>query len=125
MADYKYEYRADKNEREEIERIRAQYAPASERQQKTDRLKELNKRAKRPATIAALTAGICGALLFGLGMTLSIEWNQLLWGIVAGAGGIAFLALTLPLHSALTKRGKKKYGAEIIKLSDELLKGDE
>ena len=31
MADYKYEYRADKNEREEIERIRAQYAPASER----------------------------------------------------------------------------------------------
>lgn len=125
MAKFEYEYNASTDgERREIERIRAAYAPKDERAQKLERLKELNERAKRPATIAAITAGTVGTLLFGLGMCLCIEWNELLWGIVCGLCGIAILACALPLHSKLQKRGKEKYGKEILELSEELLKDE-
>ena len=41
-----------------------------------------------------------------------------------GLCGIAILACALPLHSKLQKRGKEKYGKEILELSEELLKDE-
>ena len=122
MDKFEYEYTAvPDDERQEIERIRALYAPADDRTAKIEKLKDLNARARRPATIAAITLGVIGTIFFGLGMCLSIEWNELVFGIVLGLCGIAILAVTLPVHSHLLKKGKEKYGKEILKLSDELL----
>lgn len=123
MADFEYKYSArDESERREIERIKNAYAPKDERQQKVEKLKRLNEKARRPAIITALTLGIAGTLIFGFGMCLCLVWDEFVWGICAGVLGILLLGITPPLHSRLLKRGAEKYGGEILKLSDELLK---
>ena len=121
MDKFEYEYRPESDEeRKQIEKIRAFYAPEEENNLK--KLKKLHSKARTPATAAAAATGTAGFVLFGLGMTFSIEWDMLTAGIITGLIGIVILAATLPLHSALIKRGRKKYGKEIVELSDRLLK---
>ncbi len=120
MDKFEYEYSsADEGKKREIERIRAMYAQDGESDM--EKLKRLNKKARMPATVCAAATGVCGTLLFGTGMCLSIEFDNLLWGIIVGLAGIVVLAVTVPLHSLLIKRGRKKYGKEIVELSDKML----
>ena len=118
---FRYTYSAPTEaERGEIERIRDAYRTDAGAE-KLARLKKLDKRVKNSAVIAALTLGILGFLLFGLGMSMTLAWGQYAGGIAGAVAGAVPMALAAPAHAAVLKRGKKKYGAEIVRLSEELL----
>ena len=90
---FEYGYSAPTaGERREIEGIRSKYMPADERQQKLERLKALDRKVKRPAVLLAAVLGVCGVLLFGLGMCMVLEWTLYLWGSLVALAGIALAA---------------------------------
>lgn len=119
---FSYTYSAPtEEERREIEDIRSAYAPATESEDKLTKIRALNERATRPARIAALTLGIGGILLFGLGMSMTLAWELIAGGIVVAAIGMLATIVANPVRRALLNLGKRKYGAEILRLTDELL----
>ena len=113
------------SERREIEDIRRQYSAPQEPQSALARLKELDARVKRAPAALALTLGVCGLLVFGLGITMVLEWAMSAGGIAVAAVGALMMAAAYPIYNTVLKRLKKKYAPEILKLSDELLNVNE
>lgn len=119
---FHYTYSAPtEEERKEIESIRKQYAPEQRTESKLQRLRRLDTKVKRTPTVAALVFGIVGTLVFGLGLTMVLEWNLWLWGILCAVFGGALAAIAYPIHAYLFQRYKRRYGTEILKLSEEIL----
>ena len=108
-------------ERKEIDSIRRQYAPQEKTETKLERLRRLDALVKNTAVIWSLVFGVIGCLIFGLGLTMVLEWNILLWGIVLMVIGSVPMAIAFPVYNKLLKKGKAKYGDEILRLSEELL----
>ena len=111
------------HERREIEEIRRQYLPAEERDSALVRLKKLAAHVKKVPLCVSVTAGVCGALIFGLGMAMSLEWGLLAGGIAVAAAGALCMAAAYPVRKFLLKKLKTKHAAEILRLSGELLSG--
>ena len=120
---FEYSYSAPtEEEKREIASIRRQYeAVLDSPQSKFVRLKALDAKVKNTATCVSLILGVVGILVFGLGLTLVLEWEQLVWGIVVMLVGSVPTALAYPVYGLLLRKGKKKYGGEILRLSKELL----
>lgn len=108
-------------ERREIEGIRRQYRLEEKNESKMERLRRLHSLVAGSATAASLAAGVVGLLIFGTGMALALEFDELLIGIIISVIGVAPIALAYPIYKSMMLRGKKKYGEEIIRLSDEML----
>ncbi len=124
MKDEKFNYMysaPSETERKEIERIRNAYLTESGKNEKLERIKKLDDKVRRTPMIIAVTLGIIGALLFGLGMAMSLEWNLLAGGIAVAAGGIIPMSAAYPVYKSVQDGLKKKYGDEILRLSSELL----
>ncbi len=122
---FKYTYSAPtQEERREIESIRAAYE-RNPRAEKLARLRRLNARVKNAAMSIALSLGVVGVLVFGLGMAMTLSWGMIAAGVAVSAAGIVPMALTAPAYNFILRRGKKKYGEEIVRLSEELLDEDE
>lgn len=117
---YSY-YAPNESERREIENIKKQYIFAPKREDKLERLRELNKRVTQPPMIVSLTMGIIGVLITGLGMAMVLEWNIMVWGIIVGVIGLAVAAVAYPVYREILNRNKRRYGRQIIELSNELL----
>ena len=133
-ADFEFRYSADEHKRRnsEIERIRNQYIVKKETEQEADimknqqedkleRLKKLDEKAKQPALIVSLALGVGGTLVLGLGMSMCLAMDMMVLGIIIGVLGMVTLALAFPAHQYLLKKGKEKYRDEIVELSQELL----
>jgi hypothetical protein len=120
---FEYTYSAPtERERREIESIRKQYvAEEKTTEDAIERIKALNAKVNGGATTLALILGIVGILTFGLGLTMVLEWDIWLWGIILMAVGCIPMALAYPSHTWMIKKGRKKYGEEIVRLSDEIL----
>lgn len=119
---FDYTYSAPtENERREIESIRSQYAPATQSDGKLERLRRLNKRVTRPPLIIGIVTGVLGLLVMGAGMAMVLEWNIIVRGIIVGLSGLAIAAVAYPVYRAVLGRNKRKYGRQIIELSNELL----
>ncbi len=117
-----YTYKAPtESERRRAESIVKEYI-GKDSQNPYERLLLLDKKVKTPPIAVSLTLGIVGILIFGLGMAMCLEWSLFLWGAIVAAIGIVPLALAYPVYSLLLKRNKKKYGEQILKLGEELLK---
>lgn len=115
-------------QQEEINQIRKKYAP--QEQDKMAQLRALDASAAKKAVLPALTLGIIGALLLGVGMSLVMsEFGALLGtsampvGIAVGLLGIAILASAYPVYHRTLKKERAKIAPEIIRLSDELMHG--
>ncbi len=108
-------------ERREIDSIRRQYEEG-EGESKLTTLRRLHARVKRSARIFALSLGIGGCLIFGLGLTMILEWGLPLYGVLVSLIGGVGMGLAYPVYQRLFKRNKKKYGGEILRLSEELLR---
>ncbi len=85
-------------------------------------MRALDKKVRAPATALALTLGVIGTLVFGAGLALVLEGGLFARGIAVSLAGGVLLALAYPVHAAILKRNKKKYGKEILRLADELAK---
>ena len=127
MSDKKFRYTytaPTEEERREIESIRAAYRK-DVRSEKLERLRRLNARVKNGAMSVALTLGVLGLLVFGLGMTMILEWGILAGGVAVSVAGVLPMAAAGPAYNFVLRRGKEKYGEEIVRLSEELLGDDD
>jgi len=92
---------------------------------KVRQLKKLDERAKLPAFVTAMTLGIIGTLIFGTGMCfgLSVFGTGVIFiviGVLLGIAGAAICIMNYPLYKKLLKKGKEKYGFEILELVKEI-----
>lgn len=119
---FKFNYSAPTNaERKEIESIRQSYLNESPSNEKLTKLRKLDHKVRQTPTTIAISFGIICTLIFGLGMTMVLEWHLILWGCIVGFVGFVPLLFTYPIFNALEKHYKAKYSNEILKLSEELL----
>lgn len=118
---FTYTYSA--REQEEVRRIREKYSPRPE--DKLEQLRRLDEGVTRKATVAALVLGVVGTLVLGLGMSCTLVWAETLFvpGIVIGVIGIAALCAAYPVYQHLVKKERERIAPEILRLTDELMKG--
>lgn len=117
-----FQYTYSAKEQEEIKAIRSRYMPREE--SKMDRLRMLDRGASRKATVRAITVGLAGTLLLGIGMscTMTIGGGWFILGIVIGMVGIAVLGLAYPVYCRVLKTERERVAPEILRLTDELMK---
>ena len=122
--EFEFNYTAPSEaERKEIVSIRRQYEPQGEKKEsKMERLRRLDAHVKNSANAISLVLGICGVLVFGLGLTMMLEWALYFCGVVVGVVGAIPTALAYPVYKSILKKNKQKYGKEILDLTEELLK---
>ena len=111
-----------------VEKIRAQYI--EETRSDLDQLKALDAKVHRSANIFAYTYGSLSALIMGAGMSAVMTnigsilglGDVMVPGIIIGCVGMVMVLTTYPSYKKILASKKKKYGPEILRLSDELLK---
>lgn len=122
---FDYNYSAPtENERREIESIKKQYVPVTPKEDKLTKLRRLNRQVNTPPKIFAYCFGVAALLIFGFGMALTLQWQLYIWGSVVGAVGAALMCATYPIYRTIINRNRKKYGQDIIELSNDLLNED-
>ena len=118
----------NKNDRQFMaQKIRTQYMEKTPSE--LDALRELDAKVKRPANVFAYTFGSISAIIMGTGMSLVMTdigavigiASALVPGIVIGVAGLGMALLTYPIYKGILNSRKKKYGAEIISLSDKIM----
>ena len=120
--EFKYKYSAPSQEEwREIERIRNQYTIETNTESKVEKLRRLDSKVKNTANGWAISVGTLGILLFGAGLACVLELGQTLLGVALAAVGVVPVLLAYPLYTRVLAIMKKKYGAEILQLSEELL----
>jgi len=119
---FEYDYKAPtKTEREEIEAIRNSYMPKNKNHDKLKRLRSLDARVKNIPMIIGMTFGVIGILVFGLGMTFALEWNNMIAAVIIGIIGVILMGVAYPLYNVSLKYLKNKYMDEILAITAELL----
>ena len=109
------------------QKIRAQYM--EKQASELDALRELDAKVKRPANVFAYIFGSISAIVMGAGMSLVMTDigstigmdSAMIPGIVIGVVGMIMALLTYPIYKGILNSRKKKYGAEILKLSDKIM----
>ena len=109
------------------QKIRSQYVEKEPGD--LDALRELDSKVKRPANVFAYTFGSISAIIMGAGMSLVMTdigatigiTSALVPGILVGVVGLGMALLTYPMYKGILNSRKKKYGAEILKLSDKIM----
>lgn len=112
-------YQASERDQRKAERIRRQYIPREEN--KMEQLRKLDGRVKLPGKVTGGILGGIGALVMGYGMALVMVSGIMTAGIAAGIAGMAAALAAYPLCAAITNRRKKKYAAEIMRLSGDVV----
>lgn len=113
-----------KTEREEIEDIRKNYLPEDEKESKLKKLKKLDEKVKNIPTMWSLCLGIGGVLIFGLGLTMILEWNLVALGVIIDIISCVPMGLAYFVYNRLKTKLTQKYKDEILALSEELLNED-
>lgn len=89
-------------------------------------LKKLDRKAKRPAEIFTYTFGIVSALLFGVGMCLTMKvigngsTLHITLGIIIGIISMVLMGINYPIYKKILNNSKKKYSYEIVTLAKEI-----
>ncbi len=116
-----YTYSAKDNA--EIEQIRRKYLPQSE--SKLEELKRLDETVQKSGVIEALTAGIGGMLLAGLGMCLSMQviangTAAIVFGVLLSVIGFGGMLVAYPTYRKILTAKKKELAPRILELASEL-----
>ena len=123
---FTYTYSAPtERERREIDSIRRQYiSNDNDISDKLSQLRSLDGKVKNPPKALGIVLGVVGILIFGLGLTMVLEGAIVFYGVLVMVVGVIPMGLAYPMYKLLLKRNKDKYGAQIIRLSEELLHED-
>lgn len=111
----------------EAQRIRTQYT--EKQTTELGMLKELDAKVKRPANVFAYIFGSIGAIIMGAGMSLTMTdigamigmENTMFYGILIGVIGMGLAFVNYPIYKSILKSRKKKYGQQIIELSEKII----
>ena len=109
------------------QKIRAQYV--EKQTGEIDALRALDAKVKRPANVFAYVFGSISAIVMGAGMSLVMTdigaaigiADALVPGIAIGVLGLGMALLTYPIYKGILGSRKKKYAAQILKLSNEIM----
>lgn len=76
----------------------------------------------RSLWFGAMSVGIIGTLILGVGMCYTMLWaeNVFILGIVIGIVGILLIIAAYPVFTHITKKRREKLTPQILKLTDEL-----
>lgn len=118
----RFEYTYSAKQQEEIERIRKKYLPKEE--DKMAELRRLDAQVTKPGTVAGITIGIIGMLIFGAGMSMTLAGEEAMFvpGIIIGIIGFAIMAAALPVYKKVTQRQQEKIAPQILELTEQLMK---
>lgn len=117
---FTYDYTAPtQDERREIEDIMRRYD--NNKKSSIERLRELDGKVKKLPMALSISLGVIGILIFGLGLTLVLEWDNLTWGIIISLIGCVPMAIAYPVYNYIFSKNKKRYGKEILELSKKIL----
>lgn len=109
------------------QQIRAQYTEKNHTQ--LDALRTLDKKVKKPANVFAYIFGCISAIIMGSGMSLVMTdigetigiASPMTPGIIIGIIGMLMAIINYPIYKKLLASRRKKYSAEIMKLSDDII----
>jgi hypothetical protein len=112
-----------------VEKIRSQYTESGNTD--LDALKALDARVKKPANVFGCVYGSIGAIVMGAGMSLVMTdigsvlgmTETLIPGIAVGVAGMVMALTTYPIYKKILSSRKKKYAAQIMELSERVMKG--
>ena len=121
---FSYTYSAGVNS--EINAIKQKYMPkqTDDREEALKRLRRLDSSCERSAQITALSVGVIGTLLFGLGLTFCLEWSNLILGILLMLLGAVTAAPAKLIYDRILRRNREKAAPEIFRLTELLEKND-
>lgn len=128
MNENKFEYSYDaptERERKEVESLKKKYAPKVERVDKMEELRMLDRKVQSLPMTWGLIFGVVGTLIFGLGMTMVLEWKMLIWGVLVSVVGLIPVALAYPVYKWALQKMSDKYRERILALSEEILHENE
>lgn len=120
---FEYTYSASRNS--EIQHIRSKYLPREE--SKLDQLRALDEGVTRRGSAVSLAHGLVFTLVLGLGMSCCLVWAGELFlpGILIGSIGLGGVAGSYPIYSRIVQKDREKIAPEILRLSEELIRGME
>ena len=109
------------------QKIRTQYMEKTPSE--LDALRALDAKVKRPANVFAYVFGSISAIVMGAGMSLVMTdigvtlgiASAMIPGIVIGVVGMIMALVNYPIYKGILNSRKKKYGAEILMLSDRIM----
>ena len=104
-----------------IKSINNKYKEEEKSSNKLNRLIVLDKSVTKAGLVWALTLGIIGILIFGLGMCLCLLWTKYVLGILVGIVGVVFMSLAMPLRNKAMLKKRNEVSKEILDLSSEML----
>ncbi len=113
-----------KRDLQEAKNIREKYFCESKKtEDKMTELRKLDADAEKPGKILALTVGIIGALVLGIGMCCTMVWAEKFFavGILVGVAGLAAIASAYPLYVNITKKQREKIAVKVLRLADEII----
>ena len=115
---FHYTYSAPENQ--EVLNIRKKYLPKEET--KMEELIRLDRKVQSSGMIESLSAGIGGALVFGLGMCLSMKviGNAMWLGILLGLIGAAGMLIAYPVYRKIFEKTKNEHTPRILELAAEI-----
>jgi hypothetical protein len=110
------------------QKIRTQYM--EKQSTELDALRALDAKVKRPANVFGYVFGSISAIIMGAGMSLVMTdigaaiglASALIPGIAIGVAGLAMSLLTYPIYKGILNSRKRKYGGEILRLSDKIMR---
>ena len=112
-----------------VQKIRSEYT--EKQYTELDALKALDAKVKKPANVFAYTYGSVSAIIMGAGMSLVMTEigaaiglvSTMVPGIAIGVVGMGMALSTYPIYKKMLNTRKKKYAPEILKLSEQIMKG--
>ena len=116
---FSYTYSAPENQ--EVLSIRKKYLPREET--KLEELKRLDYTVQHSGVMEALTVGVLGCLIFGVGMCFGLGvfgtavWPALIFGVLGALGMIC----AYPINRKCFNKAKNTHLPRIMELTDELI----
>ena len=118
-----FEYTYSALRQSEVQKIREKYL--HKEVTKLDRLRALDAGVTRRGTAVSLVHGILYALVLGMSRCMVWAGRSFLPGIVIGCVGPAGVTATYPLYNHIVKQDREKLAPEILRLTEELVLGNQ
>jgi len=120
----KFNYNYSAKENKEVLEIRNKYLPRQE--SKLEELKRLDLAVQTAGITEALSVGIIGTLIFGIGMCLGMQVIAkgsiaVATGIIIGFAGAGAAMSAFPIYRKVHEKTKARYAPRILELSSQLL----
>ncbi len=91
-----------------------------------DPLRALDASFTKRGIAVSIVHGVLFSLILGLGMSCCMVWdgNLFIPGVAIGCVGLAVVISAYPIYTRIVKQDREKITPEILRLSDELIMGN-